>query len=344
VSARRRAAVLDCGVFQLRLGSARQRLGWLPGLPLALGCARFGYELDRGVPELRIDQLDASAPADAEQLSMSTAPADSVCRSWGPFGAAEDVVGLGPDAYLKPAPSADGSLLLVARSNAGQAELLSATRSGRGPVFSAATPLTSLSSGDGTARGTPFLSGDGLRLYYYSNQAGGVGNRDLYSSTRATSSDEFLPGELMLNVNSAEVDHMPSLTADELYLAFISQRGNGNNDIWVSDRVLGAAFSTPRALAQVDTIDNEESPTLSADGLELIFASDRSPGQGGLDLWRSTRPRREANFSRPLNLSGLNGPADEHEVALSADGAELFFVIDAGASVRLVHALRSCLD
>jgi hypothetical protein len=268
------------------------------------------------------------------------------CNRWGTFAPAELVTGLGPDVYVKPAPSADGSLLLLAHSNNGQAEILSATRDGRGPAFSPATRLPNVNTSDASARGTPFLSADSLTLFYYSNQAGGVGNRDLYATSRASVGEEFFPGSIVPNVNSPGVDHMPSLTADELTLAFISQRDQGNNDIWLAERsARSAAFGAPRSLA-VNTAGNEESPALSADGLELVFASDRAGGRGGLDLWRSTRARRQDEFSSPVNLSELNTTDDEHEVALSADGVELFFVVDGAAtsSVRLVHSLRSCLD
>jgi len=140
---------------------------------------------------------------------------------------------------------------------------------------------------------------------------------------------------------------MPSLTADELYLAFISQRDRGGNDIWIAERsTRSSAFGSPRALAALNTASNEESPVLSVDGLELLFASDRAGGRGGLDLWRSTRARRQDDFSPPANLSALNTADDEHEAGLSADGVELFFVVDGGTttSVRLFHSLRSCLD
>ena len=364
--------MLHCVVFQaageLRRAARLLRV-WLPGALLAASCARYGYELEGEagrVPDLRLGQVDASAAAQvpsaasgaggmpgAGTAGTSGAGAGGAgvllpsCTTWGPFAAPELVTGLGADVYVKPAPSADGSVLLVAHSNNGQAEILSATRSGRGPAFSAAVPLSNLNSSDGSARGTPFLSADGLTLYYYSNQAGGVGNRDLYASSRASPSAEFFPGSLLQNVNSPAVDHMPSLSADELLLVFISQRDQGNNDIWSAERSQRrSAFGAARALSELNTSLNEESPALSADGLELVFASDRGGGRGGLDLWRSTRARRQDAFSPPLNLSALNTTDDEHEVALSADGVELFFVLDGNAatSVRLFHSLRNCLD
>jgi Tol biopolymer transport system component len=66
------------------------------------------------------------------------------------------------------------------------------------------------------------------------------------------------------------------------------------------------------------------SPTASADGTELFFTSER---KGFLDLFVSTRPKREAAWSAPANLGPpVDDPsAGDFSLRLSNDGNTLYF-------------------
>ena len=52
----------------------------------------------------------------------------------------------------------------------------------------------------------------------------------------------------------------------------------------------------------INSASGEGSPTISADGLELYFGSDRPDGFGGSDLWVSTRPSTDAEWGAPDKL------------------------------------------
>lgn len=53
-------------------------------------------------------------------------------------------------------------------------------------------------------------------------------------------------------------------------------------------------------------------PAISSDELTLVFSSDRKGGQGGKDLWITTRKTSSEEFPKPLNLgSEVNTPGDE---------------------------------
>jgi hypothetical protein len=71
---------------------------------------------------------------------------------------------------------------------------------------------------------------------------------------------------------------------------------------------------------------NAWAPTLSADGLEIIFSSNRTGGLGGWDLWTAKRTGIDKPWGTPTNLKLLNNSASDFEPNLSADGLELFFV------------------
>lgn len=89
-------------------------------------------------------------------------------------------------------------------------------------------------------------------------------------------------------------------------------------------------WSTPRNLGPAINTDGWESgPSLSPDGLTLLFVSDRPGGCGGRDLWMTTRLTTEAPWRRPLNLGpSINSPSEERTGPLLDDNCTLFFSSD----------------
>jgi len=67
-------------------------------------------------------------------------------------------------------------------------------------------------------------------------------------------------------------------------------------------------------------------PSISADGFELYFDSNRSGGFGGFDIWIATRATKDETWGEPVNLGPIvNGPDFEQNPRISADGLSLFF-------------------
>ena len=87
------------------------------------------------------------------------------------------------------------------------------------------------------------------------------------------------------------------------------------------------AFGEPTNLGPIiNSASGEGSPTISADGLELYFGSDRPGGYGGNDLWVSTRPSTDAEWAAPVNLGPVvNSATAEGTPSISPDGLTLFF-------------------
>jgi hypothetical protein len=75
----------------------------------------------------------------------------------------------------------------------------------------------------------------------------------------------------------------------------------------------------------VNSASDDMHPTLSKDGLSLIFSSNRPSGAGGLDLWVSQRDSLDSPWQPPQNLTMLNTPFDDHAANLTMDGHWLFF-------------------
>jgi len=67
-------------------------------------------------------------------------------------------------------------------------------------------------------------------------------------------------------------------------------------------------------------------PSLSADGLELFFTSQRPGGHGYADIYVATRATTEDGWSDPVNLGPtVNSSSTEGSPSISADGLSLFF-------------------
>jgi hypothetical protein len=135
---------------------------------------------------------------------------------------------------------------------------------------------------------------DGLELYFSSDRPGGSGGADLWVSARPSTKEPWGPSaSLGPTVNSPYGDCYPSLSADGLTLYFSGDYsstprpgGLGGADIWMTTRVSRSApWGAPVNLgAPVNSSERDFSPTISGDGLTLVFTSTRSGGLGNYDL------------------------------------------------------------
>src|SRR6266851_813845 len=122
------------------------------------------------------------------------------------------------------------------------------------------------------------------------------------------------PAPVVEVASPGDDDEKPTLTADMLEMYFLSDRagGPGQGDVWRSARARpGDPWSAPTLVAAVSGPSRETSPAVSADGLTLCVSSDRAGGQGGLDIWVSSRASRSGDWSTPVPVAELNSSADE---------------------------------
>ena len=140
------------------------------------------------------------------------------------------------------------------------------------------------------------------------------------------------PTNLGSVINTAAGEGSQCLSADGLTLLFDSDRsgGQGKTDLWMSRRpTLIAPWSAPENLgATVNSSENEHVPTLSADGLALLFASDRGQSDKRYKLWWCHRESTTEPWSKPtrqqLEVTAVAGVSD-YEPELAADGLSLLF-------------------
>jgi Tol biopolymer transport system component len=237
--------------------------------------------------------------------------------------------------------SADGLTLYLAVTPTGGSEhIYRATRTGRVAQFSAATAVASVNSA--SAEGNPYLSYDGLTLYFYSTRPGGLGGRDLWHATRPNTASDFANPTLLAGMNSTTDDHLPWVSRDELTLLFVSSR-NGLPDVWIATRTSKSlGFSVPEQLSGTDLNSSEGRAAESNDGLTVFFSSNRLGTLGSFDFWYASRPNTQAQFSNATNLTQLNSTTYDVDLALSSDETEVLFSSGRSGTNQLWRSVRAC--
>jgi Tol biopolymer transport system component len=199
------------------------------------------------------------------------------------------------DSY--PSISADG-LTLYFTSNRSGWDLWVTTRVTRDDPWGTPVNLGSPVNSPDNEFG-PCISAEGLSLYFTSFRPGGFGYDDLWLTTRATTNDTWsVPVNLGPTINSSYHEAFPSISADGRMLFFCDHMGApfrpggyGGQDIWFTTRAtLNDPWEEPVNVgSNINSSRWDFSPSISADGSTLYFASDRS-GAGiltNVDIWQA---------------------------------------------------------
>ena len=173
----------------------------------------------------------------------------------------------------------------------------------------------------------PFLTKDGLSLYFTSDRPGGYGMWDLYVSHRVSVDAPWgAPENLGATVNSSAFDVAPYISRDEHWLYFASTRpgGYGSLDMmvsWREDIHDDHAWQAPVNLGPQVNGPGPESP-LSIHGPDFYFA--RNPGAPGARFHIFSSQMHGSEFGEPAPVTELNSDADDRAPSVRFDGRELF--------------------
>ena len=134
----------------------------------------------------------------------------------------------------------------------------------------------------------PTLSPDKRDLYFASRMQGGYGGSDIYVSRRLPNGRWGEPKNMGPGINTAGDESCPFIHADNLTLYFTSNGhlGYGGDDLFLTRRKADGSWGAPENLGYpINTIENEGSLVIAADGKTAYYASDKSDSKGGLDLY-----------------------------------------------------------
>ena len=134
----------------------------------------------------------------------------------------------------------------------------------------------------------PSLSPDKRDLYFASRQPDGFGGSDIYVSHRLMNGHWSAPENLGPAINTVGDEGTPFIHADNQSLYFTSSGhpGYGGDDLFVARKGPKGVWSKPENLGYpINTIENEGSLVIAANGKTAYYASDRADSRGGLDLY-----------------------------------------------------------
>ena len=134
----------------------------------------------------------------------------------------------------------------------------------------------------------PSLSPDKRDLYFSSNRPGGYGGNDIYVSHRMENGRWSAPENMGPHINTGGDESTPFIHADNSSLYFTSNGlpGYGGSDLFVVRKTATGAWGIPENLGYpINTIEDEGSLIVAADGKTAYYASDRADSHGLLDLY-----------------------------------------------------------
>lgn len=144
----------------------------------------------------------------------------------------------------------------------------------------------------------PWLSADGLRLYYseYTISNGGV----FRMAQRPDLQSPWTPVESYPELQyGPATGAFPSLTEDELAIFWQDDRpgSESGKDIWMATRYdVNEVFSNIVNLSELDLSTSDEAPCVMPDGLTLYFISKDRGADIDKNIYKAVRPNTQSSF------------------------------------------------
>jgi outer membrane protein OmpA-like peptidoglycan-associated protein len=132
-------------------------------------------------------------------------------------------------------------------------------------------------------------------------------------------------------VNTMDNEGAESITSDGFKMYFTACNrpdGLGKCDIYVTVKT-DIGWSEPKNLGEpINSGYSEKQPSISSDGKDLYFTSNRPGGKGGYDIWVSSFDN-DNKWGVPVNLGdSINTPDDDQSPYIHPDNQTLYFASD----------------
>jgi outer membrane protein OmpA-like peptidoglycan-associated protein/Tol biopolymer transport system component len=258
-----------------------------------------------------------------------------------PINMGEGVNSWMPEYY--PSMTVDGERMLYTREvkrspeqpGRGQEDFYVSTFDGKN--WSLGTPVIEINT-EGN-EGAPTIAPDGQSMVFtacdymgsYGPDRNGYGSCDLFYAYKI--GDRWSkPKNMGPNINTANWESQPSLSADGRTLYFVRGSRNPNErtpDIYMSNLLEDGSWSKPVILSKtINTKYSEESVLIHPDGKTLYFSSNGHPGMGGLDIFMSTKIG-DNQWTEPVNLGyPINTQFDENSLLVTPMGKIAIYASD----------------
>ena len=170
---------------------------------------------------------------------------------------------------------------------------------------------------------------------------GGDGDAAVDTGPRCDPAAPFGAPVLVGGINSDDDDVSARLTSDELVVFFAHGTG-GKYDLWTASRASSAEpFGSPTLVTTANSVYDDEWPSPSADGLALVFESDR-PTPGTFHILATRRDSLTSPFAPPVMMAGLD--ANDLTPFVVASGRTVYFASKARPGLGADDLYRAELD
>ena len=177
------------------------------------------------------------------------------------------------------------------------------------------------------------LSSDEHVMFFHSTRPGGCGAGDIWMTRRHDKrTQEWAPPvNLGCVVNTASTEIAPAFFENpetgQVTLFFGSNRpGSQGFDVYASPVGEDGYFGPGVLVPEFSSPGRDTRIFIRRDGLEVFITSDRTGGEGLIDIWTSTRETLSDSWPTPIDLpSPVNSACDDGSPWLSRDGTTLYF-------------------
>jgi Tol biopolymer transport system component len=195
---------------------------------------------------------------------------------------------------------------------------------------------------------TPFLSFDGLTLYFARVRSDTFYYGRIFDATRQESFGPFTSVSEVSGTLNSSSGHVlsPWVSPDNLRMYYYTESSSGW-ELKVTERATdNAPWQIGTNISELNALGNRhQTPRLTADELTIVFSSYNMPGgYGGYDIWMATRPDRYSPFGQVTNLAEINTASSDHAPFVSPDGLTLYFDSNRNGQFQLFQATRESLN
>ncbi|HEY4179176.1 MAG TPA: hypothetical protein VGM90_20170 [Kofleriaceae bacterium] len=254
----------------------------------------------------------------------------------GPWGTPMPITELNSTAADQD-PAFTGDLLEIVFSSgrtggSGGPDLWTATRTSAAAAWGAPVNLSNLNSATNDDR--PWISADGLRMYFTSDR-GGNGN-DIYVTARASRTTPWAAPSLVPELMSVSDDEVGGLSEDELAIVFSTDRGGvaTGRDLYLARRTTRTgSFGVPQPIVELDTSAVEGAAAFAGHDAALYFVR-------ASQLW--VAERSGTTYTNPHLIDELVDTVVDSDPRVTEDQRTMYFSrsIGGGVSIQLYVTTR----